>query len=137
MAPKPNMASAAARHLECAEVLLEDRVHPPAGQRRAEAGYLLGLSAECSVKALLLAMGLRPLGDAQRRDDPIFAHYPELRTMLRDQVKGRRGQELLPFIADNFLANWDVAMRYLSPADVPERDVGRWLEDARRARSAA
>ena len=70
-----DMGMASRRHLEAADELAK-------GVRRDVAGYLYGIAAECAFKAMMREAGLRPLAKEKQRNDPFFAHFPELRTML-------------------------------------------------------
>ncbi|XXF77157.1 HEPN domain-containing protein [Myxococcaceae bacterium GXIMD 01537] len=124
MAFTPNMTAAARRNLEAADALAE-------GARRDVAGYLYGIAAECAIKAMMANVPLT------RRDDAFFAHFPELRTLLRDSIQGRSAKPLAAFINDDrFLNNWDVKMRYADARQILERWVVEWRDQARRAVSA-
>lgn len=126
MAYPPNMPAAARRHIEAADILF-------AKSRGDVAGYLYGIAAECALKAMMLEAGMRP--SETRRDDPFFAHFPELRSMLRDAPpSGRRGTPLLRLINDDrFLSNWDTKMRYCQGNEIKEAWVISWKEQARDA----
>lgn len=124
MAFAPNMPAASRRHCLAADHLTE-------GGRDDVAGYLYGISAECAVKAMMLAAGLRPLPATERRSDPFYAHFPELRTMLRDRLQGRQGTVLRRFIEDNkFMAQWDTKMRYCKGSDIDKKWVKAWKDQA-------
>ena len=69
---------AAFRHQEAAETL-------NVGRRRDVAGYLYGLAAECAIKKLMLASGMRPSA-SRNGDDPFYAHFSRLKTILRDDT---------------------------------------------------
>jgi hypothetical protein len=122
-----DLPSSARRHLEAAREL-------SAGRRRDVAGYLYGIAVECAIKAMMVDIGLRPLPSAQRRDDPFFAHFPQLATMLRDQLRGRVSAPLKHFLDDpRFMANWSTDMRYSHGHDVVHAWVTAWEEQARQA----
>src|SRR5271166_4619837 len=87
MAFATDMSAAARRHLEAGDSLAKGR------KRRDVAGYLYGIAAECAIKAMMLELGMRPVADRRTADDPFFAHFPELRSMLRDALSRRRGNE--------------------------------------------
>jgi len=124
---KPDMPAAARRHIEAAEALVD-------GSRRDVAGYLYGIAAECAIKSMMLDAGMRPLSSDKRRDDPFYAHFPELRTLLRDVQLGRRGAILQRYIRDDrFLQYWDTSMRYCKGGEIKERWVNDWREGARQA----
>ncbi len=123
MTYSPDMKSAARRHLFAADILYQD------GRRRDVAGYLYGIAAECAIKAMMIDAGQRPIED--RKDDPFFAHFPQLRTMLRDSQFGRRGTILRRFIDnDRFFSQWDTKMRYCKGAEIEDKWVDSWKAHA-------
>ena len=123
MAYTPDMPAAARRHLEAANALVD-------GPRHDVAGYLYGIAAECAIKALMSDAGMRPLHD-NRRDDPFYAHFPELRTLLRDAPIGRRNGALRQFIDDDsFMAQWDTQMRYCKGSEIKGQWVVNWKNQA-------
>src|SRR4051812_19529563 len=81
-----NLASAARRHLRSAQLLL--RVVAAGAQPgcRAVAGYLFGLSAELALKEIMRDSGMTPLSPDDRHNDPFYAHFPSLKTLLRDNL---------------------------------------------------
>lgn len=124
MAYKSDLPAAARRHLEAGNVLFKE-------SRRDVAGYLYGIAAECAVKAMMLHDGMQPLSPDKRRDDPFFAHFPELRTILRDRQWGRRGAVLRRFVEnDEFLNQWDTQMRYCKGSDIKEPWIQKWKTQA-------
>ena len=127
MAYAINMAAAARRHLEAANILAS-------GHRRDVAGYLYGIAAECAIKAMMLEAGMRPMSDRRSAGDPFWAHFPELRSILRDQLKGRRGTPLSRLIQDDgFLNNWATRMRYSHGKDIDHVWVTSWATQAKNA----
>jgi hypothetical protein len=84
-------------------------------------------SAYPAVKEMMRESGMRPLGADNRRDDPFYAHFPELKTHLRDTAKGRRGDELRK-IGENagLFQYWDTKMRYAPTADIEDAWVESW-----------
>lgn len=125
MAFATDMPAAARRHFQAAESLA-------GGHRRDVAGYLFGLSAECAVKAMLFNCGMRP-DHASRSGDPYFAHFPQLRTLLRDKLSGRASAPLVRLIEDDsFMNHWSVEMRYSHGRDIDDRWVLAWHADAKR-----
>lgn len=120
------MPAAARRHLTAANLLVVP------GGRKDVAGYLYGIAAECAVKAMMSEAGLRRT--SERRGDPFQEHFPELRTLLRDTLRGRRGTPLVNFINDDaFMNHWSINMRYSHGKDIDGRWVDRWAEQARQA----
>ncbi len=122
-------AQSARRHFQAAALLY-------AGDRRDVSGYLYGIAAECSVKEVMRASGMRPLPEAQHRADPFFAHFPGLKTLLSLHVSGRRAGELRKLASDGgFMGHWDTDMRYTRKEDVLDKHVEKWKTDAERALS--
>jgi len=98
---------------------------------KAVAGYLFGLSGELAVKEIMRASGMRPLPATQRYDDPFYAHFPYIKTLLRDNAKGRRAGELLSLAEDGSLfQDWNTDMRYGPTAKISEASVTRWKQSA-------
>ena len=132
MAYSQDMRKAALRHFKAAQILYE---RDGAGEQpgcKAVAGYLFGLAGELAVKELMRDSGMNPLPHTERRDDPFFAHFPVLKTML-STAKGRRAGELRKFSEDSRLfQNWDVAMRYAPTKDIDANWVETWKVSAER-----
>jgi hypothetical protein len=127
MAYAIDMQAAARRHLAAANTLAS-------ADRRDVAGYLYGIAAECAIKAMMREAGFRLPSPQTRRDNPFFAHFPELRTILRDLLQGRRGTPLLGFIQDDaFMNNWSTRMRYSHGRDIHENWISVWASQARQA----
>jgi hypothetical protein len=75
---------------------------------------------------------MRPLPPSERHDDPFFAHFPVLKTML-STANGRRAGELRELSEDpRLFQNWDVAMRYAPTKDIDANWVATWEESAER-----
>ena len=130
MAYSQDMRKSARRHLRAAQVLYERNGSGEQPGCKAVAGYLFGLAGELAIKELMRDSGMSPLPPAQRRDDPFFAHFPELRTML-STAKGRRSGELRRFSEDSRLfRNWDIEMRYAPTKDIAANLVETWKESA-------
>lgn len=120
-----DLRRAAYRHLEAAEILLETN-------RKDVAGYLFGLAAECALKHIMINSGMRPLPDVQRREDPFFAHFEYLKTLLRDNASGRRAGELRQYAESaSFMQQWDVSMRYSHGKDIQFDWIFRWRVSAK------
>jgi len=132
MAYSQDMRKAAHRHLRAAQIL-----HGQAGGGdqpgcKAVAGYLFGLAGELAVKELMRESGMNPLPPAERRDDPFFAHFPALKTML-STAKGLRSGELRKVSEDPCLfQHWDTDMRYAPTKDIDVRWVDAWKASAER-----
>jgi hypothetical protein len=120
-----NMRAAAYRHQDAAERLHE-------GARKDVAGYLYGLAVECGIKALMLDLGMKPTTSASKGDDPFYAHFGRLKTMLRDDIHTRRFEDLRKFTEDNhFMEHWDIAMRYSDGKGIKGAWVDRWRQNAK------
>jgi hypothetical protein len=120
-----NLRAAARRHQEAAEALYE-------GARQDVAGYLYGLAAECGIKALMVDLGMRPAKEALRADDPFYAHFTRLKTMLRDDALARQHRDLRKFTEDDrFMEHWDIAMRYSDGKDIRKAWVDCWRQNAK------
>ncbi|MCC7385696.1 MAG: hypothetical protein IT384_27855 [Deltaproteobacteria bacterium] len=132
MAYSIDLAKSARRHLAAAE-RLDDSTAPPQHRRRDVAGYLYGVAAECALKEIMRQSGIYSTAGGARRDDPHYAHFPVLKTMLRDHIRGRRAGDLRKF-ADNdaLMQDWNTDMRYAPAADIKSAWVDRWRDDARR-----
>jgi hypothetical protein len=128
MSFSPNLPAAARRHLHAADALFDTAPH------KAVAGYLYGIAAECAVKALLEQAGLRPLDLSKRRHDPLYAHFPELRTFVRDSSQGRLHKTVRELMDDDrFMNQWSTDMRYAPGRDVRPEWVESWRKQARNA----
>lgn len=128
-----DLQNAARRHLQAAENL-----HAAAGPGsqpgcKAVSGYLFGLAGELAVKQLMRESGIQPLPHAQRRDDPFYAHFPELKRLLQERLSGRRAGVLLSVAnSNNCFREWETNMRYAPTKDVRELLVDAWREDAKK-----
>lgn len=126
MAYGANLPASARRHLEAADELYETN------RRRDVAGYLYGIASECALKAMMEDAGLRRLDNEKRRQDPFYAHFPALKTQLRDSQLGRNGAILARFINDpRFMSQWDTAMRYSKGDEIRPGLVESWRAQAR------
>jgi hypothetical protein len=120
-----DMRRAAFRHFEAGELL--------AGSKRTDvAGYLFGIAAECALKQMMRNSGMRPLPISQRREDPYYAHFELLKTMLRDRASGRLATEIRRYAeSSSFMQQWDVSMRYSDGKSIEPKLIERWRSDAR------
>ncbi len=74
--------------------------------------------------------GMKPLQGVNRRDDPFFAHFPTLKTLL-GTANGRRAGELRKLSEDSRLfQNWDIAMRYAPTTEIDPDWVDAWKNSA-------
>jgi hypothetical protein len=132
MAYSQDMRKAARRHLKAAQVLYETGGPGEQPGCKAVAGYLFGLAGELAVKELMRDSGMKPLPPAERHDDPFFAHFPVLKTML-STATGRRAGELRTFSEDaRLFQNWAIEMRYAPATDIDANWVEAWQVSAKR-----
>ena len=130
MAFTQNLEKAARRHLRAAKVLQEHALPGDQPGCRAVAGYLFGIAGEIAVKQIMSNSGMTPLSAVERRDDPFFAHFPGLKTMLAT-AKGRRSGELRRLSEDpRLFQNWDITMRYAPTTDIKEDWILAWQTSA-------
>jgi hypothetical protein len=122
-----DMAGAARRHLLAADILAQR-------ERRDVAGYLYGIAAECAIKAMMLEAGMGRPTDLPEKNNPLFVHFPELRTMLRDSSVNRRAMVLSKFVKnDAFMNNWSIRIRYAARSEIDDRWISKWAEQAHQA----
>jgi hypothetical protein len=127
MAFHTSYPDAARRNLSAADALSRgDRA------QRTVAGYLYGLAPECAIKQLGTRSGsLTVRRDANGIDNPLMAHFPDLKTLLRDHLRGRAKANLRRFIDnDRFMHHWDIRQRYARDGDVDDRWIVEWKEQA-------
>jgi hypothetical protein len=125
-----DLTASAWRHLQAAN-LLDDADASSARRKRDVAGYVYGIAAECALKQIMRQSGIRTRSDSGRREDPYYAHFPALKTMLRDRLHGRRAGDLRKFAEDDGLMNeWDTDMRYAPGRDITAARVDRWRKHA-------
>lgn len=117
-----DLAASAKRHWDDGQNLL-------AARRPQTAGYHFGYAAECAVKSVLYAYRIPRRED--RRNDAYWAHFPELRTLLIRDGKGRLSQKLYDLIAQgSFMQEWDTDIRYAENGSVNEQRATRWRDQA-------
>jgi hypothetical protein len=122
MAYRLNFGVSAHRHWHDGQQLFTAR-------RAQAAGYHNGFAAECAVKSIFYKHNIPR--DEDRRKDPYWAHFPELRTMLIRDGKGRLSQKLYDTIAHgSFMQEWHTDIRYAENGSVSEDRASRWREQA-------
>ena len=105
---------ASARHFEDAELLLNQ-----SEPRVANADHLFGLSAECSLKAVMLALGMAVNIDGAPADRGHKVHMPELWAAFQSFAEGRLASRYLePLDKANPFSDWAVDQRYWTRAAV-------------------
>lgn len=124
MAYKIDLRDSAFRHFRDGETLLK-------AKSAQHAGYHFGFSAECAFKSVM-PLHTFPKKE-ERRGDPFWAHFPELRTLLIRDGKGRFKQKLYDLLAhDSFMQNWDTDIRYAADHSVDQTRAEKWKDDADR-----
>lgn len=121
------MTKAAHRNWAAAE-----RLRNAAAPDRTTAGYLYGIAAECAIKALYRGMAWTSDG----RDGPVYAHFPQLKTKLRDAISGRGAALLMRFIDQRYMARWAIDVRYSDGRCPDAATLESWRADADAARAA-
>lgn len=107
-----NFRDASNRHFEDAELLL-------AQTREANADHLFGLSAECSLKAIMLALGMAVDTDGAPADRGYRVHMPELWAAFQSFAAGRLASRYLePLDKANPFSDWAVDQRYWGRAAI-------------------
>lgn len=125
-----DFAKSARRHLAAAHKLYTDTTSDRASSR-AVSGYLYGLAGELALKNLMRRRGLAWLKQHERRDDPYFAHFPVLKTLLRDRAQGRQNTDILRYAMNvTLFQHWDTKMRYAPTTDIDPRWVDQWKSEA-------
>jgi len=123
----------ARRHMKAADHLYVLNTGGAQPGAKAVAGYLYGLAGELAVKQMMIQSGMRPLVADNRRDDPFYKHFPELKTFLQTTATGRRAGELLKMArTTQTFQEWSTDMRYAPTQEVPAARVDGWQEDAKK-----
>ncbi|MCC6559122.1 MAG: hypothetical protein IT372_39865 [Polyangiaceae bacterium] len=126
MAFDHKLPQAACRNLEAADMLYADP-----GRRKDVAGYLYGIAAECAIKEMTKSVSI-PVEHS--KDKIFYAHFPELRTLLRDALKGRNVKPLSIFVLNGaFMNHWNIKMRYADARQIDGKWVDAWRQQARDA----
>jgi len=132
MAYGQDFLSSARRHLTAADQLYSDDKHAMGPGNRAVAGYLFGIAGELALKQLMKVSGMKQLCTSQHRGDPFYAHFPQLKSQLRDTLCGRRSGELLVHAKNNRLfEHWSTDMRYAPTTDVKSEWTEAWKAQAK------
>lgn len=131
MAYRTDLLNSARRHFRAANELNDVASAGSQPGCKAVAGYLFGLSGELAVKAMMRDSGMKPLPQEARYDDPFYAHFPELKSRLKDTVSGRREGELRKIAESTSLfQNWDTQMRYAPTDDIKDAWIAAWRTSA-------
>lgn len=123
-----DLSSSARRHFKAGERLSDD-INPDR-QCRSVAGYLYGIAGECALKCLMWNLGWRTIED--KKHDPFYLHFPELKTMLMPTLKSRQDSVLYRVInIPGLMQNWDTKMRYTAAKDISDVDINKWKSHAK------
>lgn len=115
------LPEAAHRHLQAADMLCADP-----GHRKDVAGYLYGIAAECAIKQMVIPLPLSAEHDKKAIE---YAHFPELRTRLRDALRGRNVKPISTFVFnDAFMNHWNIKMRYADARQIKAEWVETWQQ---------
>ena len=128
MAHSADFANAHVRHWRDAELLFQ------AG-RWANADQLYGLSAECVLKAVMVADGLPVVTDGSPRDRKYRTHVNTLWDKFLAFVQGRQTGQLLHHLPQcNPFASWSIRNRYANGVHFNEQSVDRHRAGAKGVR---
>lgn len=132
MAYSNDYQTSARRHLKAADALYSLNTGGAQPGAKAVAGYLYGLTGELALKQMMVQSGMRPLASEQRRNDPYYKHFPDLKTCLLDTATGRRSGDLLRLARNaQIFKGWNTDMRYAPTREVPPASVDGWQKDAK------
>lgn len=111
-----NYRDASNRHFIDGEILLDSNRFPNADQ-------LYGLASECSLKAVMVGLGMQVTNKGAPRDSAHKVHMPELWMAFQSFAEGRLASRYLePLPHRNPFGDWMVDQRYwLSNAINAER----------------
>ena len=105
------------RHWEDAEFLYQ-------GQRLANADHLYGFSAECGLKAALLACGMKVDQDGNPKKSPLKVHVQYLWGEFKGTVSGRKGNWFLSRLPQGSpFADWSHHDRYAHRSGIQKGHV--------------
>jgi len=121
------MTKAAHRNWAAAE-----RLRDAEAPDRTTAGYLYGIAAECAIKAVY--RGIHWTTDS--REGPVYAHFPQLKAKLRDEIVGRGAAQLSQFTEKNYMEGWAIDIRYSEGTLPNSATLEKWRADADKARAA-
>lgn len=125
--PSINFHSAARRHYDDAELLLENT-------REANAGHLYGFVAECGIKALLVASGLPsdPAGDIpqnnqfRRHADQLANDVNSIQLFVQNRSGAKYSAQVSQIVA---FSDWSTNHRYYDDSALPS-STAKWRSAA-------
>jgi hypothetical protein len=108
---------AAKRHHEDAEHLFAD-------DRFSNSDHLFGLAAECSIKAVMEALGMKTTRSGAPMDYGHKVHMPQQWAAFQSFASGSLGSRYLSFLYhDNPFSEWSVDQRYWQRQTIPRSRV--------------
>lgn len=122
-----DMTKAAHRNWAAAERLWEAMAPD-----RITAGYLYGIAAECAIKAMFRDFSWT----TDSKDGPVYAHFPSIKSKLRDAISGRGASQLSKFTDQHFMEGWAIDIRYSDGKRPDQRTLEKWRADAAVAHGA-
>lgn len=105
-----NFYDAALRHLGDANYLFAD-------QRFANADQLYGQSAECALKAVMLALGM-VMQDGKPQERKHAVHIDKLWSEFITFANGRNGTHYASAFLSNPFMDWSINQRYVKGSDI-------------------
>ncbi|WEZ83663.1 hypothetical protein P6U16_02260 [Rhizobium sp. 32-5/1] len=123
------MAGSARRHLKAALKLYAEEQPGEQPGCRAVSGYLFGLAGELALKHMMSCSGMKP-NPNDKRNDPFYAHFPSLRTMVADVAHGRLQGALKRISDSGVFENWSTEMRYAPTTQIQAAWVDKWKAQA-------
>lgn len=116
-----DFGSAAQRHWRVASKLASNGCYDAAG-------YMFGFAGECRLKSAMIKVGIRPLPNERRSEDPFRAHFPELKAVMLDTGAGSRISATVNALLSNggFMREWDTDIRYAKSGSVDQPTMQHW-----------
>ena len=119
---------ASERHFGDGELLLAE-------ERLANADHLFGMSAECSIKAIMEALGMKTSSAGAPRDIGHRVHMPELWAAFQSFASGRLASRYVePLDKQNPFVDWKVDQRYWKQSSIGRGTVQNHSTAARQCR---
>lgn len=126
----PDFRDASARHFEDAMFLLNNSPNS-----EANADHLFGISAECSLKAVMRALGMELNDEGAPKDKGHRVHMPELWAGFQSFAKGHLASRYLePLDKENPFSDWAVDQRYWARSAIASEAPSRRMAAAAQCR---
>lgn len=123
-----NYIQAAERQFDAAKLLHGT----DAPKHHVVAGHIVGLAAECGLKALLGAVGhldTQTGGVLGGRRDPHYCHIEQVWPLVQFTLTGRNGSRIVSRLpAGHPFSNYSVDQRYADKSDIPDVDFPKWMD---------